>query len=412
LSLASEIAIRYLRRRPSRLVSRVSMMAAAGVALGVLAMVIAMGLMTGYRQEIQEKLIGANAEVVVFPLASRGIEDPAALERRLAALPRVAATSAVLYGQGMASSEVAPAGVPVVVKGIDPDSEGRVAAIDRELGDSSRFLAPGPDGRAGCAVGDDLARRLGLTVGSTIQLALPDASRQGRGFSVRRRAFRVNRVFRTNFYEYDSSWIFVRRDAAQALSGMAAPANVLEVKLDTIENTGEATARIREILGDGYTVTDWRSINGSLFSALTVQKRTLFLLIGLIVAVSTFNIVATLVMNVREKQRDIGVLSALGAPPALASRIFLRLGLLLGGIGVAAGLALGAAVCAVLTRWRLVSFPPEIAEVYFVSFVPFVVRARDLAGIALYSAGVLALACLLPARRAARLDVAEALRYE
>ncbi|HET9794091.1 MAG TPA: ABC transporter permease [Thermoanaerobaculia bacterium] len=412
MTLASELALRYFRRRSSRLVSRVSLLAIAGVALGVMALVIAMALLSGYRDEIQGKLIGANADVVVFPLTSSGIADPDALAAKLRVYRRVRAAAPVIYWQGTAASEAEPDGLNAVVKGIDPERERLVAPVGRVLEAGNRLFAADAAGREGCAIGADLAGRLRVGEGATVLLTVPDTSRRGAGFTLRRRAFRVSEVFRTNFFEYDSEWVFVSRAAARALARFPAPANVLEVKLDTIDRTPEATARVREILGEGYSVTDWRSLNGSLFSALTVQKITLFLVIGLIVAVSTFTIVATLVMNVQEKKRDIGVLSALGAPPRLASGAFLRLGMLLGGSGVTLGLAAGTVVCAALTRFRLVRFPPDVAEIYFVSFVPFEVRLRDVATIAVFALAVIALAAWLPARRAGRIEVAEALRYE
>lgn len=377
-----------------------------------MALVIAMALLSGYRDEIQGKLIGANADVVVFPLTSSGIADPEGLAAKLRGFPRVRAVAPVIYWQGTAASEAEPDGASAIVKGVDPEREGAVAPLGRVLEGGSRLFAPDAAGRPGCAIGADLAERLRLRVGETVVLSVPDMARPRTRFALRRGVFRVARVFRTNFFEYDSEWVFVARSAARALARFPSPANVLEVKLDTIDRTPEATARVRDLLGEGYSVTDWRSLNGSLFSALTVQKITLFLVIGLIVAVSTFTIVATLVMNVQEKKRDIGVLSALGAPPGLASAAFLRLGMLLGGSGVALGLGAGAAVCAVLTRFRLVRFPPDVAEIYFVSFVPFEVRARDVATIAAFSFAVIALAAWLPARRAARIEVAEALRYE
>ena len=412
MTLAWELALRYFRRRSSRLVSRVSLLAIAGVALGVMALVIAMALLSGYRDEIQGKLIGANADVVVFPLTSSGIADPESLVAKLRGFRRVRAAAPVIYWQGTAASEAEPEGTNAIVKGVDPERERTVAPLGRVLEEGSRLFAPDAAGREGCAIGADLADRLRLREGETIVLTVPDMAHRGVRFALRRRAFRVAKVFRTNFFEYDSEWVFVARPAARALARFPAPANVLEIKLDTIDRTPEATARVRELLGEGYSVTDWRSLNGSLFSALTVQKITLFLVIGLIVAVSTFTIVATLVMNVQEKKRDIGVLSSLGAPPRLASAAFLRLGMLLGGSGVAIGLAAGAAVCAVLTRFRLVRFPPDVAEIYFVSFVPFEVRLRDVATIAAFSLAVISLAAWLPARRAARIEVAEALRYE
>ncbi len=412
MTLASELALRYFRRRSSRLVSRVSLLAIAGVALGVMALVIAMGLLSGYRDEIQGKLIGANADVVVFPLTSSGIADPEGLAAKLRGFRRVRATAPVIYWQGTAASEAEPDGANAIVKGVDPEREREVAPLGRVLEEGGRLFAPDAAGREGCAIGADLAERLRLREGETVVLTVPDLSRRGVRFALRRGAFRVAKVFRTNFFEYDSEWVFVSRPAARALARSPAPANVLEVKLDTIDRTPEATERIRGLLGEGYSVTDWRSLNGSLFAALTVQKITLFLVIGLIVAVSTFTIVATLVMNVQEKKRDIGVLSALGASPGLASSAFLRLGMLLGGSGVAIGLVTGAAVCAALTRFRLIRFPPDVAEIYFVSFVPFEVRLRDVATIAAFSLAVIALAAWLPARRAARIEVAEALRYE
>jgi len=412
VSFAGELALRYFRRRSSRLVSRVSALAIAGVALGVMALVIAMGLLSGYRDEIQTKLIGANADVVIFPLAGSGVERPETIEAKLRRVPRVRAVSSVIYWQGTAASDALPDGTNAVLKGIDPERERSVAPVGRVLDAGRRLFAAGSDGVPACAIGADLAGRLDVRPGGIVVLTVPDASRRGSLLALRRRAFRVSEVFRTNFFEYDSEWIFVDREEARALARFPAPANVIEVKLDSIEKTPEATAAIRSAVGEGFSVTDWRSLNGSLFSALTVQKITLFLVIGLIVAVSTFNIVATLVMSVQERKRDIGVLSAVGAPPRLAERVFLRLGMLLGGTGVAIGIVSGALVCAALTRFRLVRFPPEVAEIYFVSFVPFSVRPRDLLAIALFSAGIIAAASFFPARRAARVDVAEALRYE
>lgn len=412
MTLAGDIALRYFRRRSSRLVSRVSGLAIGGVALGVMALVIAMGLLTGYRDEIQSKLIGANADVVIFPLTSAGIARPDQIDTKLRGYARVRAASPVIYWQGTAASDGEPDGTNAIVKGIDVAAERKVAPVGRLLDAGERLFAPGPDGLPGCAVGADLASRLRVRAGDSIILTVPDASRRGATLALRRGVFRISEIFRTNFYEYDSEWVFVSRETARSLARYPAPANVVEVKLDSIDDTAEATGEIRRLVGEGFSVTDWRSLNGSLFSALTVQKITLFLVIGLIVAVSTFNIVATLVMTVQEKKRDIGVLSAVGAPPALASRIFLRLGMLLGGTGVALGIAAGTAVCALLTRLRLVRFPPDVAEIYFVSFVPFQVRPRDLAVIAAFSLAVIAAASLFPARRAARIAVADALRYE
>jgi lipoprotein-releasing system permease protein len=412
-SLPLEVAVRYLRSRRSRLVSSVSLLAISGIALGVAALVVAMGLLSGYRTEIREKLIGANAEVVVFPLTPGGDADPAVVERRLAKVKRVRATAPVIYQTGVAASAATPDGVDAVLKGIDPGQEGRVSDLDAYLPEPRKAVTRPSDGAlASVAIGSELARRLDVREGDAISLSVADNSPERQRFAPRTGRFRVGRVFRTNFSEYDSEWVFIDREELRSLARMPGQANVIEVRLDSIEDTEAAARAIGEAAGNGYSVSDWRSMNAGLFSALVIQQTTLFLVIGLIVAVSTFNIVATLVMTVQEKKRDIGVLTAMGAEPVFFSRVFVALGALLGGTGVAAGILFGALVCWATTHFRLLSFPPGVAEIYFVSYIPFLVRGRDLAAIVSFAAVAILLASWLPARRASRIDLADALRYE
>jgi lipoprotein-releasing system permease protein len=412
-SLPLEVAVRYVRSRPSKLVSSVSVLSIAGIALGVAALVVAMGLLSGYRTEIREKLIGANAEVVVFPLTAGGDADPSAVESRLAKVPRVRGTAAVIYQTGVASSAATPDGVDAILKGIDPSQEGRVSDLDAYLPDPGRAVTRHSAGSlASVAIGSELARRLDVREGGEILLSVADNSPNRQRFSARTGPFRVGRIFRTNFFEYDSEWVFVDREELRQLARMPGQANVIEVRLDSIEDTEAAVQAIQAAAGNGYSVSDWRSMNAGLFSALVIQQTTLFLVIGLIVAVSTFNIVATLVMTVQEKKRDIGVLTALGAEPGFFSRVFLALGALLGGVGVAAGVAFGVAICWATTHFRLLSFPPGVAEIYFVSYIPFLVRWRDLVAIVAFAAAAILLASWVPARRASRIEIADALRYE
>lgn len=414
-SLALEVAARYLRSRPSKLVSSVSLLSVCGIALGVAALVVAMGLLSGYRTEIRQKLIGANVEVVVFPLPlpSGGYTSTEGLEERLAKVPRVRATAPVIYQTGLALSAASPEGEDAVLKGVDPAAERKVSQIDAYVPQAERVLFPGGPGElAGVAIGKDLARRLDVQEGDEISLAVPDSAPGGLRFAPRTGRFQVRRIFQTNFYQYDSEWVFLDREVLRQLSGMEEGANVVEVKLDTIEEIEAARSAVERAAGRGFSVTDWRSMNSGLFSALAIQQTTLFLVIGLIVAVSTFNVVATLVMTVQEKKRDIAVLSALGAEPRFFSRVFLILGALLGGAGVFAGVLFGSLICWAVTAFRLLSFPPGVAEIYFVSYVPFRVRAVDLAAILAFSALAILLASWVPARRAASTDIAEALRYE
>jgi len=412
-SLPLEVAVRYLKSRPSRLVSSVSLLSIADIALGVAALVVAMGLLSGYRSEIREKLIGANAEVVLFPLMAGGEADPAAVERRVAAVPGVRATAPVIYQAGVAASAAPPDGVDAVLKGIDTIAEARVSELEAYLPNAASVVTRGSGDRlAGVAIGAELARRLDVREGDAITLSVADNSGAGARFMPRSARFRVSRIFRTNFSEYDSEWVFLDRQELRRLARLPGQANVIEVRLASLDDTEAAAAAIGRAAGKGYSVSDWRSMNGGLFSALVIQQTTLFLLIGLIVAVSTFNIVATLVMTVQEKKRDIGVLTALGAEPGFFSRVFLWLGALLGGAGVLAGVAFGGLICWAATRFRLLSVPPGVAEIYFVSYIPFLVRLRDLVTLVAFAALAIWVASWLPARRASSIDIAEALRYE
>lgn len=411
-SLPLEVALAYLRARSSRLVSSVSLLSIAGIGLGVAALVVAMGLLSGYQREIRENLIGANAEVVLFPLSLDAEADPEAAARRVAAVPRVRATAPVIYQSGLATSEKNPDGTDVVLKGIDPASERKVSRLDAYLPGAEAVLTRGsPDSPPGAALGAELARTLDVREGDTVLLSVPD-NRAASALVARSAPFRVARIFRTNFYESDSELVFLDREVLRSLARMEGVANVIEVKLDTIRDTEGAARAIAAAAGREFSVTDWRSLNTGLFSALRIQQITLFFVIGLIVAVSTFNIVATLVMTVQEKKRDIGILTALGADPGFFPRVFLLLGALLGGAGVVAGTAFGALVCWLMTAFRLLRFPPGVAEIYFVSYIPFVVRPIDLAAIVAFAGAVILLASWVPARRAGRVNIAEALRYE
>jgi lipoprotein-releasing system permease protein len=393
----------------------VSLLSIGGIALGVAALVVAMGLLSGYRREIQEKLIGANAEVIVFPLVlpSGAYPDAVAASARLSRLKRVRAVAPVLYQTAVASSPTTPDGVDAILKGVDPAAEKSVSQMGEYLPGAEKTLTRGSGNEPpGVAIGVELARRLDVREGDAIALSAPDRSSGAAPLAPRTGRFRVAKIFRTNFAEYDSEWVFMDREALRSLCRLAAEAEILEVKLDTIRDTESAAREIEKAAGPGFSVTDWRRMNGNLFSALAIQQTTLFLVIGLIVAVSTFNVVATLVMTVQEKKRDIGVLSTLGAEPRFFSRVFLALGALLGGTGVAAGLLLGWLICFGATTFRLLSFPPGVAEIYFVSFIPFLVRLQDLAAIIAFAAVAILFASWIPARRAARINIAEALRYE
>ena len=229
----------------------------------------------------------------------------------------------------------------------------------------------------------------------------------------RTQSFVVTNVFATGFYEFDARWLFIDLRDAERLLNAPHSANLVEVKLKDGASLDGAIAEIGKRIDRGrYGISDWRDLNRQLFQMLRFNQLVLFVVIGLIVFVSTFNIVSTLIMTVHEKRKEIGILSSMGAGQRLVRQIFLWYGTLVGFAGTATGVTLGVTICWILTRFQLLSFPQEIAEVYYVSSIPFITRPIDVIVIALFALAVSFLATIVPSMRAARMNVVEALRHE
>lgn len=407
MNLPRLIAWRYLRRPTDKLVSAVGAVSIFGLVIGVMALVISMALMTGYRRDLQQKLLGGNAEIFVYSAGARAEELPA-LIRKLESVRGVAEASPVIYQHAVVTTERNATGSEVMLKGIEPARAKDSPMLARIIGSGGRFATP--EGETGVAVGRYLATRLGVEKGSVISVTVPGGG--GESFMPRTATFVVTSVFSTGFYEFDARWMFLDLAEIQRLTGAGATTRIVEVRLARGASLDRTIADVGRATGRNYSVSDWRELNRQLFTMLRLQQRVLFIVIGLIVFVSTFNIVSTLIMTVHEKRREIGILSSMGARQSFVRRVFIWYGTLVGVAGTSVGLLLGTLVCWVLTRYELVAFPPEIAEVYFVSSIPFVTQVRDLATIAVFSVSVSFFATILPSLRAARLNPIEALRYE
>jgi len=403
MNLPRLIAWRYIRRPTDTLVSTVGLVSVFGLIIGVMALVISMALMTGYRGDLQKKLLGGNAEIFVYSVIGP-MNDTSTVVNTIRSTPGVDEASPVIFLHALATTESNTTGSELMVKGFDPSRAQSTPMLAKIVGSRGKFETT--DGENGVAVGKYLAQKLGVSIGSSISLTVPSDT-----FLPRSASFVVTNVFDTGFYEYDARWLFVDLREAQRLAGHEG-ANVIEVKLRDGASIDEVSSDIKRRTGDRFAVSDWRQMNNQLFRVLKVQQLVLFIVIGLIVFVSTFNIVSTLIMTVVEKRREIGILSSMGAEPSTIRRVFIWYGTLVGVAGTASGIFLGVIICWILTRFRIVSFPPEIAEVYYVSSIPFVTRPLDLTGIALFALIVSFLATIVPSMRAARLNPVDALRHE
>ncbi|HSN69575.1 MAG TPA: ABC transporter permease, partial [Thermoanaerobaculia bacterium] len=399
-------AWRYLKRPADKLVSAVGLASVLGLVIGVMALVISMALMTGYREDLQEKLLGGNAEIFVYSLGG-SIRDTPELARDLGSIPGVVDASPVVFQQALITSELHATGEQIMLKGIEP-ARARQSPMIAKIAGTSAFATS--DGAAGVALGGWLAKKLQVTKGSPVILTVP--SQEEGTLLPRSSSFVVTNVFETGFFEFDSRWVFMSLPAAQDLLRTEGMSNLIEVKIDDPDNVGTMVPLIRRKAGGDFAVTDWREMNEQLFRLLKIQQLVLFIVIGLIVFVSTFNIVSTLIMTVHEKRKEIGILLSMGGDRGFIRRVFVYYGTLVGLVGTALGIFLGVLTNWVITRYELVSFGPEIAEVYFISSIPFVTRWSDVIIVGLFAVGVSFLSTLLPSARAARISPAEAVRYE
>ena len=396
------IAWRFLRGRQSRLLDGTARAALLSTALGVMAMIIAMALMTGYREDLQNKLVRGNAAVIAYPVGGSSGPLSPERQRRLLAIPGVQRLGRVAYGQGSLASARVPQGLEVVLRGVDPGG-GQLTATAAQL-------RPTPAGVPSAVLGKDLADRLGVKPGEVLRLI-------ALGFADGRPRFHYQSVhvaatFATGFAEFDRSWVLLDRALVERLMGGENPVDLLEFTVADPEEAPRVADAASHVLDPDFVVTDWRQLNRELFTALKLQQIALFLVLGLIVIVSTFNVASTLVVLVRERMRDIGLLGALGLRPGRLRLVFLIYGGFLGAFGTLFGVLFGWGICWLLTTFELVRFDPEVAAIYFINSVPFRVEPRDVLAVTGFALLVTLLACFAPAWRAARVDPSAALRYE
>ena len=403
------VALRYLKaKRRQSVISVVTVISIIGVMAGVCALLVALAINNGFREELEKSLLGATANVNLLRSKNDGIKDYEALTARLAGLPHVAACAPALYGEVLASFHSRAQGV--VLKGVDPQREIRVGDLLTRLregslgGLSQAFSDADP-----IILGKELAKSLGARVGDTILITSPQGYLTPLEVVPKFRHFRVVGVFDSGFYDFDATWAFTNLPAAQRLLDLADVASVIEFKIDDIYQAPSVAEQIREAAGKGFETTTWMEQNRSLLSALRLERVVTILTIGLIVVVAALNIFITLAMMVMEKNRDIAVLMSMGAKKRQVWAVFTLHGLLIGAFGTVLGLVLGYGTSWLGGRYKLI---PLHADVYALASVPFHARPWDGVWITLAALTISFLATLYPSLAAARLDPVEILRYE
>ena len=401
------VAVRYLlARRKQAFISLISFISVIGLMVGVMAVLIALALMTGLQGELRDRIVGASAHVYVYKVGE-GLTDIPAEIARLKQVPRVVGAAPALIGKGLLTSGTEQA--PVTIKGIDPELESSVTDVRKAMKEGSLDAVRVPDDQMdGIVLGVDLAKTLGVKVGDTVRLLTPDEILTPIGTMHHTRAFKVAGIFSLGLFEFDSEYALLDLAVAQRVVGNEIP-KFLEVRVDDMFASSEVAADIPKRLGEEYVTQDWKTMNKSLFSALWLEKMAIGITIGLIMTVAAVNIVASLVLLVMEKTRDIAILKTMGASTGSVRRIFMLQGLIIGLAGTLAGTIFGCATIYVLDRFKLIHVP---IDVYQISYVPFVLQPLDFVSVVAAAVLVSFLATIYPARQASKLDPAQALRYQ
>ena len=404
------IATRYLlARRRQAFISLISAVSTAGVAVGVMALVIAQALMTGMQQELRDRIIGASAHVYVWKIIGGGFDDYREEIRTLTALPRVLGAAPSILGKAVA---IAGGGEAFIsLKGIDPDLEAQVTDLAGAVRHGSlQALREVHDGvLGGVVIGEDLAVQLGAFVGDTVSVLTPQASTLSpMGMVPRARRLEVVGIFSLGLYEYDNAYGYVTLDVAGQLFNKDR-VDMIELRVEDLDDAPDVARAVTETLGPAYLAEDWAQMNRALFSALWLEKMAISITIGLIMMVAALNIVASLILLVMEKSRDIAILKTMGASSRSIRTIFVLQGGIIGAVGTSVGAVCGVVISYVADRYQVIQVP---IDVYDIAWVPFTIEPLDFLLVVFAALLICFLATIYPSRQASRLEPAEALRYQ
>jgi lipoprotein-releasing system permease protein len=409
------IALRYLRaRRKQVMISVITVIAISAVAAGVASLIIVLGMMTGFRQEFQTKILSGTAHLNLTHKSRRPIEDYRALVAKLRTLPHIRAASATLYQRVLIQGHKDTTGA--VLKGVD-------MSAPREANEVFQFTVEGnaqslaepetdPDTQAKTdqiILGRELAQTIGLKVGDVATIISPEGHLTPIGLAPRYRDFRVGGIFASGLSDYDESWAYISLDAAQRLSGADDVAEVIQMKVDNVDAVKQIGREVLAAVGDDFDVQDWQQLNAPIYSALSYEKYLSGIALLIVIGIAALNIITVLIMIVMEKHRDIAILKAMGATNRSVMYLFMIQGLMIGVVGMVAGVLLGAGFCYLANAHQWIKLP---AGAYALEYLPFHSGVLDIVLVAAVTVAISFLSTVYPSWSAARLDPVEALRYD
>jgi lipoprotein-releasing system permease protein len=403
------VSLRYLKtKKRYGTVSLNTFISIAGVVIGVATSIITLSVMTGFQGYFRDKILSAIPHIVVMEYAGVGVKDEKILREKINRVPHVKASTPFTISQAMLTDRDRVQGV--VVRGIDPKTEGTVTSLEKNIVEGSLQALDIPGrGLPGIVIGLDLARKFGAAIGDTITMVNPIGEETAMGMVPKMRKFELVGIFDAGMYDYNTSFAYVSVREAQKFFDMPGKVSGIEARVDDIYNAEKIADAIRATLGYPYFTRNWIEMNRNFFSALKLEKIGMSLILIVIIIVASFNIIGTLTMIVMEKNREIAILKSMGARSGSVMRIFMFAGLAIGTVGTVIGALIGYGAVSLITRTGVISLPKDV---YQVDHLPLSITGLDILFICSTALVISFLATLYPSWQAARQDPVEVLRYE
>lgn len=400
------VARRYLTaRRKQAFISVITFISILGIVIGVMALIIALALITGFQGDVQDKILGSTSHIMVSDISGEGLRDYPQLMARIKDRKGVVSVSPVVYETVLIQGPYKASGA--VLQGMDFELEKKNSVWLQNL---EKGQLPQPDSkREEILLGDEMAFQIGAEIGDVVTVLTSSSRLSPIGLIPKTKKFVVTGIFSTGLYEFDSSRSLVSLETAQKFLNLEGKVSFLQVKIEDIFQAPKIASQIKDLIPPVAYVTTWMELNKSLFSALKLEKNVMFLTIALIVFVAALNIIATLILMVMEKTRDIGILIAMGATAQNIKRIFFLQGAMIGVFGTVIGVALGLLWCWLANTFQLIKVPMDI---YQIAYVPFHIKTFDLILIVGITVLISFLSTLFPSHRASKVDPVVALKYE